>query len=166
MFCIPTDKISARRSQLASRCIIVHFISFTVHRVHSTDEEGYICTHLSPLAVDSIEKARGYSFKREDQQIYLSKDLLEFTPRWQWPEIQLPVPQVIPQAEAPPYSANQELLRGLQSTHDSAVDFCALRTSMHVKHTKSMMLLPSWHTSGHRIQNADIMGEYVKPPIS
>ena len=111
-----------RWSQLASQCIIGRFISFTVHRIHSTDEEGYLCTHLSPLAVDSIEKARGYSFEREDQQIYLSKDLLEFTPRWQWPEIQLPVPQVIPQAEAPPSSANQELLRGLQSTHDSAVD--------------------------------------------
>ena len=96
-------------------------MSFAVHRIHSTDEEGYICTHLSPLAVDSIEKARGYSFEREDQQIYLSKDLLEFTPRRQWPEIQLPVPQVIPQAEAPPSSAHQELLRGLQSTHDSAV---------------------------------------------
>ena len=97
-----------------------------MHSIHSTDDEGYIYTHLSPLAVDSIEKAQGYRFDREDQQIYLSRDLLEFTPRRQWPEVQLPVPEVVPQPEAPSPSANQELLKRLQSSHDAAVNL--LRT--------------------------------------
>ena len=93
-----------------------------MHRIHSTDDEGYIYTHLSPLAVNYIEKARGYRFDREDQRIYLSRDLLEFTPRHQWPEVQLPVPEVVPQPKAPAPSANQELLKGLQSSHDAAVN--------------------------------------------
>ena len=42
--------------------------------------------------------------------------------RCQWPEVQLPVPQVVPQPEAPAPSANQELLKGLQSSHDAAVN--------------------------------------------
>ena len=118
--------IVPRWSYLVPRRIIICFVYFTVHHVHSTDDEGYIYTHLSPLAVDSIEKARGYRFDRECQGIYLSKDLLEFVPRRQWPEIQLPVPQAIPQPEAPAPSVNQELLKGLQSSHDSAVNL--LRT--------------------------------------
>ena len=95
---------------------------FAVHHIHSTDEEGYIYTHLSPLAVDSIEQAQGYRFDREDQSIYLSGDLLEFVPRRQWPEVQLPVPQAVPQPEAPTPSVNEELLKGFQSTHDAAVN--------------------------------------------
>ena len=75
--------------------------------------------HLCPLAVDSIEQAHGYRFDREDQSIYLSRDLLEFVPRRQWPE-------AVPQPVAPAPSANEELLKGLQTSHDAAVNL--LRT--------------------------------------
>ena len=92
----------------------------SVQCTQSTDDEGYICHHLCPLAVDSIQKAAGYSFEREDQAIYLSKDLLNFIPRHQWPEVQLPIPQAVPPAP-PQSSASMELVRGLQGTHDSAV---------------------------------------------
>ena len=78
--------------------------------------------YYSPLAVDSIEQAHGYRFDREDQSIYLSRDLLEFVPRRQWPEVQLPVPQVVPQPVAPAPSANEELLKGLQTSHDAGVN--------------------------------------------
>ena len=89
---------------------------------HSFNWQLRVLYHLSPLAVDSIEQAQGYRFDREIQSIYLSRDLLEFTPRHQWPEIQLPVPQAVPQPEAPAPSVNQELLQGLQSSHDAAVN--------------------------------------------
>ena len=72
--------------------------------------------------MDSIEQAQGYRFDREVQDIYLSRDLLEFVPRHQWPEVQLPVPQAVPQPEAPTPSVNEELLKGLQTTHDAAVN--------------------------------------------
>ena len=72
--------------------------------------------------MDSIEQAWGYRFDREAQDIYLSRDLLEFVPRHQWPEVQLPVPQAVPQPEAPTPSENEELLKGLQTTHDAAVN--------------------------------------------
>ena len=45
--------------------------------------------------------ARGYRFDREAQDIYTSRDLLEFVPRRQWPEIQLPAPQVVAQPDVP-----------------------------------------------------------------
>ena len=69
--------------------------------------------------MDSIQKAAGYSFEGEDQAIYLSKDL-DFIPRCQWPEVQLPVPQAV-QPAPPQTGASMELVRGLQGTHDSSV---------------------------------------------
>ena len=95
--------MAPQRVHIASRRIIVNcfILLFTVHRIHSTDDEGYICTHLSPLAVDSIELAQGYRFDREAQDIYTSRDLLEFVPRRQWPEIQLPAPQAVAQPDVP-----------------------------------------------------------------
>ena len=92
-----------------------------MQRVHTTHEDGYIYTHLSPLAADSIKQAQGKRFDRENQEIYLSRDLLEFIPRCQWPEIQLPIPQAGPPPPPQP-SVNEELMRGLQATHDSTVD--------------------------------------------
>ena len=56
------------------------------------------------------------------QEIYLSRDLLEFVPRCQWPDIQLPVPQVVPPPQPPVSSVNEEVLKGLQSTHDASVN--------------------------------------------
>ena len=96
--------------------------SISVHRVHTTDDDSYVYTHLRPLAVDSIEQAQGYRFDRENQEIYLSRDLLEFIPRCQLPEIQLPIPQAGPPPQSPQPSVNEELVRGLQATHDSTVD--------------------------------------------
>ena len=76
--------------------------------------------------MDSIEQAHGYRFDKEDQNIYPSRDLLEFVPRCQWPDIQLPVPQVVPPPQPPAPSVNEEVLKGLQTTHDVAVNM--LRT--------------------------------------
>ena len=93
------------------------------------------CGTLSQLmmkdtSVDSIQKATGYSFEMEKQAIYLSKDLLDFIPRNQWPEVQLPIPQAVPPAP-PQTGASMELVRGLQGTHDSAV---------HLLHTQGIDL--------------------------
>ena len=120
--------MAPQRVHIASRRIIVNclILLFTVHRIHSTDDEGYICTHLNPLAVDSIEMAQGYRFDREVQDIYTSRDLLEFVPRRQWPEIQLPAPQVVAQPDVPMPGNFPDLLQGLQASHDSAVNL--LRT--------------------------------------
>ena len=82
----------------------------------------YIYTHLRPLAVDSIEMAQGYRFVREIQEIYLFRDLLEFIPRCQWPDIQLPVTQAVPLPQPPEPNVNEEVLKGLQSTHDASVN--------------------------------------------
>ena len=73
------------------------------------------------LSVNFITQVTGYKFKREDQPIYLSKDLCEFVPRRQWPEITLPVPTEAPPQPAPlgPYT---QLIRAMQSTHDTAAD--------------------------------------------
>ena len=71
-----------------------------------------------PLEVNSISLAAGYEFKHENQSIYLSKDLSEFTPRRQWPNITLPVPASIPPQPAP----NTQLIRAMQVTHDTAAD--------------------------------------------
>ena len=102
--------------------VTVFIFCITVHRVHSTDKDGYIYTHLSPLAMDSIEQAHGYRFDREMQEIYLSRDLLEFVPRCQWPDIRLPVPQVVPPPQPPAPSVNEEVLKGLQTTNDASVN--------------------------------------------
>ena len=69
----------------------------------------------------SIEQAHGFRFDREMQEIYLSRDLLEFVPRHQWPDIQLPVPQAVPPPQPPAPSVN-EVLKGLQTTHDASVN--------------------------------------------
>ena len=94
-------------------------LSISVHRVHTTHDDSYVYTHLGPLAMDAIKQTQGYRFDRENQEIYLSRDSLEFIPRCQWPEIQLPIPQASP---PPQPSVNEELKRGLQATHDSTVD--------------------------------------------
>ena len=86
----------------------------------STDDEGYIYHHLRPLAVDSIQKSAGYSFERKHQAIYLSKDFLDFIPRCQWPQVQLPIPKATPPAP-PQTGTSMVLVRGLQGTHDSSV---------------------------------------------
>ena len=52
----------------------------------------------------------------------ISRDLLEFIPRHQCPEIQLPIPQAGPLSQPPQPSVNEELMRGLQATHDFTVD--------------------------------------------
>ena len=115
MCCTPTVRVGVPTIKVFIFCI-------TVHRVHSTDEDGYIYTHLSPLAVDSIEQAHGYRFDREVQEIYLSRDLFKFVPRHQWSDIQLPVPQVVPPLQPPAPNVNEEVLKGLQTTHDAAVN--------------------------------------------
>ena len=90
-----------------------------MHEIHSTDDEGYVYTHLRPLAADSIETVQGYRFDREMQEIYLSRDLLEFIPRCQWPDVPLSVPQAVPPPQTPEPSINEEVLKGLQSTHNA-----------------------------------------------
>ena len=74
-----------------------------------------------PLKVNSISLATGYEFKHENQSIYLSKDLCEFTPRRQWPNITLPVPAHITPQPAP-VGPNTQLIRAMQATHDTAAD--------------------------------------------
>ena len=106
--------MAPQRLQLAPRWLKFLFIfCITVHLVHLTDEDGYIYTHLSSLVVDPIEQAHGYRFDREMQEIYLCRDLLEFVPRHQWPDIQLPVLQVVPPPQPPAPNVNEEVLKGL-----------------------------------------------------
>ena len=120
----------------------------SVHQVHSTNEEGYIYTHLRPLAVDSIEMAQGYRFDRGMQEIYLSRDLLEFIPRCQWPDIQLPVPQAVPPPQSPEPSVNEEVLKGLQSTHDASVNMLHTQgiDACQVYKTKGGQVLILWQS--------------------
>ena len=73
------------------------------------------------LEVNSISLATGYEFKQEDQAIYLSKDLCEFTTRRQWLVITLPVPAGIP-PQAAALHPNTQLIRTMQATHDTAAD--------------------------------------------
>ena len=55
------------------------------------------------------------------------------------------MPQVVPQPEAPTPSANEELLKGLQTIHDAAANL--LRTQdMLVKYIERKMLQSSWLT--------------------
>ena len=77
----------------------IHII-FSVPRMTEAGSDGQIYSSLMPLEVNPISLATGYEFKHENQSIYLSKDLCEFTPRRQWPNITLPVP-----ASAPPQPA-------------------------------------------------------------
>ena len=87
--------------------------------VTAAGSDGQIYSSLMPLEVKSISLATGYEFKHENQSIYLSKDLCEFIPRRQWPNIPLPVP-----ASAPPQPVgpNTQLIRAMQATHDMAAD--------------------------------------------
>ena len=94
---------------------------FLVPCVTEADSDGQVYSSLMPLEVNSISLAIGYEFKHENQSIYLSKDLCEYIPRRQWPNITLPVP-----ASAPPQRAsvgpNTQLIRAMQATHDMAAD--------------------------------------------
>ena len=74
-----------------------------------------------PREANSISLATGYEFKYENQSIHLSKDLCEFTPRRQWPNITLPVPASIPPQPAP-VGPNTQLIRAMQATHDMAAN--------------------------------------------
>ena len=103
--------------------------------------------------MDSIKQAWGYRFDREDQSIYLSRDLLEFVPRCQWPEVQLPVPQAVPQPEAPTPSVNEELLKGLQTTHDAAVNLLCTKDIDACKVYIEKEPQPSWLTSNLRMSD-------------
>ena len=81
-----------------ARCFTIQSILFfPVARVTEAGSDGQIYSSLIPLEVNSISLATGYEFKHENQSIYLSKDMCEFTPRRQWPNITLPV-----LASAPP----------------------------------------------------------------
>ena len=62
------------------------------------------------------------SFVLLKQNTTLSRDFLEFVPRCQWPNIHLPVPQVVPPPQPPAPNVNEEVLKGLQTTHDAAVN--------------------------------------------
>ena len=96
---------------------------------------------LMPLSVNSITRATGYKFKNENQAIYLNKDLCEFTPRRQWPEITLPVPTEAPPLPTPP-GPNTQLIRAMQMMHDTAADIlrsqgtdpCAIYREGQVEH--------------------------------
>ena len=103
---------------------MVHYtihITFSVPCVTDASNDGQIYSSLMPLEVNSISLATGYEFKHENQSIYLSKDLCEFTPGRQWPNITLPVPASIPPQPAP-VGPNTQLIRAMQATHDMAAD--------------------------------------------
>ena len=90
---------------------IIHII-FSVPRITEAGNDGKIYSSLMPLEVNSISLATGYEFKHENQSIYLSKDLCEFTPRRQWPNITLPVPMSVPPQPAP-VGPNTQLIRAM-----------------------------------------------------
>ena len=104
------------------RCFTMQSILLLlVPRVTEASSDGQIYSSLMPLEVNSISLATGYKFKHENQSIYLSKNLCEYIPRRQWPNITLPV-----SASAPPQPAsvgpNTQLIRAMQATHDTAAD--------------------------------------------
>ena len=104
------------------RCFTIQSILFfSVPRVTEACSYGQIYSSVMPLEVNSISLATGYKFKHENQSIYLSKDLCEFTPRRQWPSITLPVPASAPPQPAP-VDPNTQLIRAMQATHDTAAD--------------------------------------------
>ena len=98
----------------------IHII-FSVPHVTEASSDGQIYLSLMPLEVNSISLATGYKFKHENQSIYLSKNLCEFTPRRERPNITLPVPASAPPQPAP-VGPNTELIRAMQATHDMAAD--------------------------------------------
>ena len=91
-----------------------------------TGSDNYIYSSLMLLKVNSISHATDYKFKQEDQAIYFSKDLCEFTPKRQWPEITFPVPAAVP-AQPAPLGPNIQLIRAMQTTHDTAADILRLQ---------------------------------------
>ena len=98
----------------------IHII-FSVPHVTEVSSDGKIYSSLMPLEVNSISLATGYKFKHENQSIYLNKDLCEFTPRRQWPNITLPAPaSALPQPA--PVGPNTQLIKAMQATHDMAAD--------------------------------------------
>ena len=99
----------------------IHIIIFLVSCVTEASSDGQIYSSLMPLEVNSISLATGYEFKHENQSIYLSKDLHEFIPRRQWPNLTLPVPASAPPQPAP-VGPNTQLIRAMQATHDMAAD--------------------------------------------
>ena len=94
---------------------------FLVPHVTEASSDGQIYSSLMPLEVNSISLATGYEFKHENQSIYLSKDLCEFIPRRQWPNITLPVPASAPPQPAP-VGPKTQLIRAMQATHDMTAD--------------------------------------------
>ena len=90
----------------------LRYLSISVLRVSETDNENFLYSVLMALSVNSITQAMGYEFKWEDQSIYLSKDLCEFTPWRQWLEITLPVPTEAPPQPAP-LGSHTELIRAM-----------------------------------------------------
>ena len=89
--------------------------------VTETGSDGQIYSSLMPLEVNPISLATGYEFKHENQSIYLSKDLCEFIPKRQWPNITLPIPASTP-PQPVPVGPNTQLIRAMQATHDMAAD--------------------------------------------
>ena len=98
----------------------IHYY-FPVSHVTEAGSDGQVYSSLMPLEVNSISLATGYEFKHENQSIYLSKDLCEFTPRRQWPNITLPVPASVSSQPAP-VGPNIQLIRAMQATHNTAAD--------------------------------------------
>ena len=105
------------------RCFTIQSILlfFLVPCVTEAGSDGQIYSSLMPLEVNSISLATGYEFKYENQSMYLSKDLCEFIPRRQWPNITLPIPASAPPQPAP-VGQNTQLIRAMQATHDTAAD--------------------------------------------
>ena len=99
----------------------VRWFTYTIHIIVSVppvteaSSYGQIYSSLMPLEVNSISLSTGYEFKHENQSIYLSKDLCEFTPR------RLPVPASAPPQPAP-VGPNTQLIRAMEATHDTAAD--------------------------------------------
>ena len=87
--------------------------------VTEVDEEDHFCSSLMPLEVNSITLSTGYQFKHENQSIYSSKDLCEFVPRRQWPDIVLPMPAEEPHKPAPE-GPSTLLVKAMQDAHDNA----------------------------------------------
>ena len=104
------------------RCFTIQSILLFFSAVWTeAGSDGQIYSSLIPLEVNSISLATGYEFKHENQSIYLSKDLCEYIPRRQWPNITLPVPASVPPQPAS-VGPNTQLIRAMQATHDTAAD--------------------------------------------
>ena len=119
--CAQINKSGAWTNTDGASTDILICLSISVLCVSETDSENFIYSMLMPLSVKSITQSTGYEFRNEDQAIYLSKDLCEFTPRGHWPEITLPVPTEAPPQPAP-LCPNTQLIRTMQTMHDITAD--------------------------------------------